>query len=71
MLGTFRAVLDDPAGSARALRRGFELDPEGKTISPQPAHPLRMLLVRSLLQAGEPSEARRYLQSMPASRIRH
>jgi tetratricopeptide (TPR) repeat protein len=60
MLGTFRAVLNDPTGSARALRRGFELDPEGKTISPQPARPLRMLLIRSLLQAGEPSEARRY-----------
>jgi tetratricopeptide (TPR) repeat protein len=64
MLGTFRAALNDPAGAARALRRGFELDPDGKSAAPHPARPLRMLLVRSLLQSGQPAEARRYLQAI-------
>ena len=42
----------DPAGAARALRRAFELDPDGKAAAPHPVGPLRMLLVRSLLQSG-------------------
>src|SRR5438270_14006569 len=37
MLGTFRAAQHDPAGAADALRRGFELDPDGKAASPHPA----------------------------------
>jgi len=67
LLGTSRAAQNDPAGAASALRRAFELDPNGKTVAPRPVGPLRMLLVHSLLQTGQPLEARRYLQSLPIS----
>ena len=65
MLGTFRAARHDPAGAAQALQRAFELDPDGKAAAPHPAGPLRMLLVRSLLQSAQPAEARRVLQAIP------
>src|SRR5262249_18326024 len=61
MLGTFRAELNDPAGAVPALRRAFTLDPEGKVAAPHPVRPLRLLLVRSLLQTGQAAEARQVL----------
>jgi tetratricopeptide (TPR) repeat protein len=67
LLGTCLAARNDPAGAARALRRAFALDPEGKAASPHPVGPLRMLLVRSLLRSGQPAEARRILQAIPGS----
>jgi tetratricopeptide (TPR) repeat protein len=67
MLGALRASQNDPAGAARALQRAFELDPDGKSVSPHPAGPLRLLLVRSLLQAAQPAEARRVLRAIPGS----
>jgi tetratricopeptide (TPR) repeat protein len=67
MLGTFRAARHDPAGAASALERAFELDPEGRAAAPHPVRSLRMLQVRSWLQAGQPAAARRALQLMPAS----
>ena len=67
MLGTFRSVRHDPAGAVRALRRGFELDPAGKTIAPRPPGPLLNLLVRSLLETREPALARHYLESSPVA----
>jgi tetratricopeptide (TPR) repeat protein len=67
MLGTFRSAQHDPAGAARALQRAFELDPEGKAAAPRPAGPLRLLLVRSLLESARPADARRLLQSIPGS----
>ncbi len=65
LLGTCLAARNDPAGAARALRRAFDLDPEGQAASPHPVGPLRMLLVRSLLQSGQPTEARRMIQARP------
>lgn len=65
MLGTFRSAQHDPRGAATALQRAFELDPEGKAASPQPTRPLRLLLVRSLLQSAQPAEARRVLRAIP------
>ncbi len=67
MLGTFRSAQHDPAGAAQALQRAFELDPDGKSASPHPAGPLRMLLVRALLESERPADARRVLQSIPGS----
>ena len=67
MLGTARAVQNDPAAAAQALRRAFELDPDGKAAAPYPAGPLKMLFVQTLLKTGQPAEARRYLQSLPQS----
>lgn len=67
MLGTFRAAQHDPRGAALALKRAFELDPEGQAAAPHPAGPLRMLLVRSLLQSAQPGEARRVLRAIPGS----
>ncbi len=58
LMGTCLAARNDPAGSARALQRAFQLDPAGKAAAPQPVEPLRMLLVRSWLKSGQPSEAR-------------
>jgi tetratricopeptide (TPR) repeat protein len=66
MLGTFRAAQHDPAGAARALQRGFELDPDGRAAAPHSARPLRLLWVRSLLQSARPAEARRVLEAIPA-----
>ena len=67
MLGVFRSAQHDPAGAAAALQRAFELDPEGRAAAPNPAGPLRMLRVRSLLQSAQPAEARRVLRSTPGS----
>ena len=67
-LGTASAELRDPVGAASALRRAFELDPEGKTAGGRTTWPFRMLLARSLLQTGQPAEARRFLESIPAAR---
>jgi tetratricopeptide (TPR) repeat protein len=67
LLGTSRALRNDPAGAVRALSRSFALDPDGTALAPQPARPLQMLLVRSLLQTGQPAEARRVLQAIAGS----
>lgn len=66
MLGTFRSARHDPEGAASAFQRAFELDPEGKSAAPLPLQPIRMLWVRSWLQAGKPTEARLALGTMPA-----
>ena len=55
-LGSARPELRDPVGAASALRRAFELDPEGKTAGGRTTWPFRMLLARSLLQTGQPAE---------------
>jgi tetratricopeptide (TPR) repeat protein len=65
MLGAFRAALNDPAGAARSLERAYDLDPTGKAAAPHPAQPLWMLMVRSLLQAGQARKARHYLETIP------
>jgi tetratricopeptide (TPR) repeat protein len=57
-LATSRAVRNDPAGAARALQRALELDPDLTAAAPHPVKPLRMLLVRSLLQIGQPARAK-------------
>jgi tetratricopeptide (TPR) repeat protein len=67
ILGASRSAQHDPIGAARALHRAFELDPEGKAASPDPSGPLRLLLVRSLLQSSQPAEARRMLEELPGS----
>ncbi len=48
------------------LRRAFELDPTGKAAAPAAAVPFQKLLVRALLQTGQPAGARRFLDSIPA-----
>jgi tetratricopeptide (TPR) repeat protein len=65
MLGTFRAEVNDPAGAARALLRGLELDSDASSAAPQPAGPLRTLLVRCLLQTGQPAQAARIIETIP------
>ncbi len=67
LMGTCLAARNDPAGAARALQRAFQLDPAGKAAAPQPVEPLRMLLVRSWLKSGQPTEARRVLEMLPVS----
>ena len=66
ILGTARAELYDPAGAVRALRRFFELDPEGLTAAPSPVRPFRLLLARSLLKTRHPAEARLLLANLLA-----
>ena len=67
MLGTARAEVHDPAGAARALRRWWQLDPQGKAAAPHPVAALRKLLARSLLCSGEPAEARPIVQALLGS----
>jgi hypothetical protein len=67
MLGPFRSALNDPAGAARALQRAFELDPAAKAAAPNPDRPFRTLLVRSLLQVGQPAAARRWIGAITTS----
>ena len=69
ILGTCLAARHDSAGAARALSSAFKLDPKGNAAAPQPIGPLRMLLVRSLLQSGSPAEAERIILSLPDSDI--
>jgi tetratricopeptide (TPR) repeat protein len=66
ILGTARAELHDPAGAAQALRRFFELDPEGAFAAPNPVRPFRLLLARSLLESRRPAEARQLLMNLLA-----
>jgi tetratricopeptide (TPR) repeat protein len=66
-LGTACALMHDPAGAARALSRAFELESEAKDSGDRMAEPFRMLLARSLLESGQPAEARRILSSIPAT----
>ena len=68
ILGTARAELHDPAGAAQALRRFFELDPEGTVAAPSPVRPFRLLLARSLLKTRRPAEARQVLAEPPCPR---
>jgi hypothetical protein len=63
MLGRIRSELDDPAGAARALRRGLQIDPQGRSIAPLPVASVRKLLAGSLLRAGQPAEARTILEA--------
>jgi len=67
MLGIFRSTLNNPAGAVLALRRAFELDSTGKAAAPAPAAPFRKLMVRSLLQTGQPVEARLFLRTLSAA----
>ncbi len=66
VLGTARAELHDPAGAVVALRRFFELDPEGAVAAPSPVRPFRLLLARSLLKTRRPAEARQVLANLLA-----
>ncbi len=63
MLGRIRAELQDPAGAARALRRALEIDPQGQSFAPLPVAWARKLLAASLLQSGQPAEARAVLET--------
>jgi tetratricopeptide (TPR) repeat protein len=65
ILGTSRAVRNDPAGAARALARALLLDPDLQAAAPQPQRPLRLLLVRSLLRCARPAPARSILETEP------
>jgi len=67
VLGTVRAELEDPAGAAEALRRSFQLDPEGRSAAPNAIGPFRTLLIRSLLKSRQPAEARAVAQGLLAS----
>jgi tetratricopeptide (TPR) repeat protein len=66
ILGTARAELHDPAAAAQALRRFFELDPEGAVAAPSPVRPFRLLLARSLLESRQPADARQVLANLLA-----
>ncbi len=66
ILGAARAELNDPAGSVQALRRFFQLDPEGVAAAPGPVRPFRLLLARSLLKTRRPAEARQLLVDLLA-----
>jgi len=66
ILGAARAELHDPAGSVQALRRFFQLDPEGKAAAPGQVRPFRLLLARSLLRSRQPAEARQVLANLLA-----
>jgi cytochrome c-type biogenesis protein CcmH/NrfG len=65
ILGTARAELHDPAGSAEALRRFFEVDPPGQAAAPRPVRPFRLLLARSLLRVHRAREARQVVANLP------
>jgi tetratricopeptide (TPR) repeat protein len=64
MLANARLELEDPAGVAEALRRWLELDPEGKSASPDPLRTYQMLFTRSLLRSRQPAAARQLLQTI-------
>jgi cytochrome c-type biogenesis protein CcmH/NrfG len=66
LLGAARAELHDPNGAVQALRRFFQLDPEGRAAAPSPVRTFRLLLARSLLRSRQPAEARRLLQDLLA-----
>src|SRR5262249_2104928 len=57
MLARYRDQLDDPAGTAEALRHALRLDPT-LAGTPDLVTTARKLLARSLLQVGRPAEAR-------------
>ena len=64
ILGRIRAEVQDHAGAARALRRGLELDPQGRAVAPLPVDSIRKLLIASLLRSGRPAEARAALDTL-------
>lgn len=64
ILGRIRAEVQDPAGAARALRRGLQLDPQGRAVAPLPVASIRKLLAASLLKTGRPAEARTALDTL-------
>ncbi len=66
ILGTARAELHDPTGAVDALRRFFQLDPEGGAAAPSPVRPFRLLLARSLLRTRQTAEARLLLANLLA-----
>lgn len=66
MLGVIRAEINDPAGSAEAIRRALARDPEALAHSQDPPK-LRKMMARNLLQIGEPAEARGHLMTVLAS----
>jgi len=67
MLGTARSEVHDPAGAVQALRRWWQLDPQGAAAAPYPVASLRKLLARSLLSSGQPAEARTILHALLGS----
>ncbi len=64
-LAKLRASLFDPHGAATALADALHRDPDLKNADLDPAS-ARVLLVRSLLRAGRPAEARREIARLPA-----
>ena len=65
LLGEILAKLDDPKGSADALREALERDPSDKD-APFPLSQSRKRLARSLLQLGQPAEAAQSLEAIRA-----
>jgi tetratricopeptide (TPR) repeat protein len=65
LLGEILAKLDDPKGSADALREAFKRDPGGKD-DPFPLPQSRKRFARSLLQLGQPAEATQALEAIRA-----
>jgi tetratricopeptide (TPR) repeat protein len=66
LLGEIKAKLDDPKGSVDALREALERDPRAKD-APFPLLHYRNLLARSLLQLGQPAQAREALAAIGAN----
>src|SRR5262249_49865624 len=50
--------------AAAALRRWWQLDPQGRAALPHPLAPFRKLLARSLLRSRQPEEAQEGLQAL-------
>jgi tetratricopeptide (TPR) repeat protein len=65
LLGEILAKLDDPKGSADALREALTRDPTAKD-GPFPLSQSRKRLARSLLQLGQPAEATQSLEAIRA-----
>lgn len=63
LTGINRFTLEDYAGSADALRRGLELDPEARLAQLEPSLYLKTL-ARCLLNLGQPEEADRWLEPL-------
>ena len=63
VLGSLRSELNDPAGAATLLRRAFARS-EASRLDLQIQSGYRRILVRNLLQAGQPAEARAELEPL-------
>ncbi len=62
-LGSLRSELNDPSGAAMVLRRAL-LRPEASRLEFELQSKYRKLLVRSLLQTGQPGDARTVLKPL-------